>query len=69
MGRGGSHRFLVDEFVRAVRDDRRPHNHLYMAGLYCAPGITAYESLQRSSEWLDVPDFGEPSDGREALGY
>ena len=69
MSHGGSHRFLVDEFVRAVRSDRRPHNHVWMAAMYCAPGITAWESLKRGSEWLDVPNFGEPSDGREALDY
>ena len=69
MGHGGSHRFLVDEFVRAVRDDRRPHNHVWMAAMYCVPGIVAWESIKRGSEWLDVPDFCEPNDGRRGLDY
>ncbi len=68
-GHGGSHRFLADEFVRSVTQDKRPHNHVWLAAKYCAPGITAWESLKQDSAWLDVPDFGEPNDGREPLGW
>jgi len=72
-GRGlehdGSHRFLADEFVRAVTTDRRPHNHVWAAARYCAPGIVAWDSLRQDSAWLPVPDFGEPDDGREPLPY
>lgn len=69
MGHDGSHRFLADEFVRAVNSERRPHNHVWAAAAYCAPGIVAWESLQRDGEWLDVPDYGVPLDGREPLDY
>jgi predicted dehydrogenase len=69
MGHQGSHRFLADEFVQAVLSDRRPHNDAWMGAKYCAPGIVAWESLKQNGDWLEVPDFGEPSDGREPLGY
>ena len=69
MGHDGSHRFLADEFVRAVATNRRPHNHVWGAIKYCAPGIVAWESIQQNGAWLDVPAFGEPSDEREALDY
>jgi predicted dehydrogenase len=67
MGHEGSHRFLADEFVRAVTQSRRPFNHVWLAAQYCAPGMVAWESLKQDGAWLDVPDFGEPSDGREPL--
>lgn len=69
LGHEGSHRFLADEFVRAVNTGRRPHNHVWAAAAYSAPGIVAWESLKRDSAWLDVPDFGAPTDGREPLDY
>ncbi len=67
MGHWGSHRFLVDEFVRAVTNNRRPHNHVWAAAATCAPGLVAWESLKQDGAWLDVPDFGNPSDGRDPL--
>ena len=69
MGHDGSHRFLADEFVRAVVGDLRPHNHVWAAAAYCAPGVVAWESLKRDGEWLAVPDFGAPDDGREPLAW
>lgn len=69
MAHRGSHRFLADEFVRAVRSDRRPHNHVWAAASYCAPGIVAWESLQQEAQWMQAPDFGGPTDGREPLDY
>ena len=67
MGHYGSHRFLADEFVRAVTTNRRPHNHVWAAASYSAPGIVAWESLKQDGEWLDVPDYGSPADGRKSL--
>ena len=69
MGHDGSHRFLVDEFVRAVLTDSRPHNHVWAAAAYMAPGIAAWESLKADSAWVDVPDPGEPSDRRAPLPW
>ena len=69
MGHDGSHRFLADEFVRAVTTNRRPNNHVWAAVKYCAPGIVAWESLKQNGAWLDVPDFGGPTGQRQPLGY
>ena len=69
MGHFGSHRFLVDEFVRSVTTDRRPFNNVWVAASYCAPGIVGWESIQRDGAWRPVPDFGTPSDGRAQLSY
>ena len=69
MGHIGTHRFLVDEFVRAVNGNRRPHNSFWQSVKYTAPGIVAWESAKCGGEWMEVPDFGEPNDGREPLDY
>ena len=42
MGHIGTHRFLVDEFVRAVNGNRRPHNSFWQSVKYGAPGIVAW---------------------------
>ncbi len=67
MGHFGSHRFLVDEFVRAVTTNSRPHNHVWAAVKYCAPGIVGWESIQKDSAWCPVPNFGPPTDARNPL--
>lgn len=69
MGHIGTHRFLVDEFVRAVNQNRRPHNSFWESVKYTAPGIVAWESYKCGGAWMDVPDFGEPNDEREPLEY
>lgn len=41
---GGSHPFLVDDFVRSVVDGRRPLVDLERAAAFTAPGIAAHRS-------------------------
>lgn len=69
MEHEGSHRFLAEEFVRALMTNRHPHNHVWQAARYCAPGIVALESLKRNGDWLDVPDFGGPTDDKKLLEF
>ncbi|MBN1583534.1 MAG: hypothetical protein JXA89_22690 [Anaerolineae bacterium] len=69
MGHEGSHRFLADEFVRAAITGWQPHNHVWAAAAYSAPGIVAWDSLQQDGAWLEVSDFGGPADGRKPLMY
>ena len=69
MGHKGSHRFLADEFVRAVLSDRLPHNNVWTGAKYAVPGIVAWESMKQDGVWLRVPDLGEPNDGRAPLEY
>ena len=59
-GHGGSHAYLVDEFVNACHEDRTPAISVWDAVRYLAPGIMAHESALRDGELLDVPDWGDP---------
>ncbi len=59
-GHGGSHAFMVHEFVEAVQQDRLPAIHAWAAVRYLAPGIMAHKSAMRDGELLDVPDWGDP---------
>lgn len=53
-----SHPFLVDDFVRAVVDDKLPPNNAWDAARYMIPGLVAHESALRDGEPLAVPDLG-----------
>ena len=56
---GGSHGYLVDEFVRAVAEDRPPAIHVWEAVRYMAAGVMAHKSALRDGEMLEVPDWGD----------
>ncbi len=58
-GHGGSHAFLVNEFVDAVAHGRTPAINVCEAVRYMAPGVMAHKSAVRDGEWLDVPDWGD----------
>jgi predicted dehydrogenase len=60
-GHGGSHPYLVHEFVRAVMEERLPACNAWDAAHYMAMGVAAHESAMRDGELLSVPDFGEPA--------
>lgn len=57
---GGSHPYLVHEFVDAIAHDRRPAIHIWEAARYMAAGVTAHQSALRDGEVLPVPDWGDP---------
>jgi predicted dehydrogenase len=59
-GHGGSHAYLVHEFVRACIEQRLPRTHVWAAVRYLAPGIVAHQSALRDGERLPVPDWGDP---------
>jgi predicted dehydrogenase len=59
-GHGGSHAYLVHEFVDAIAHNRRPAIHAWEAVRYMAPGILAHRSALRDGETLTVPDWGDP---------
>jgi len=62
-GHGGSHPFLVHEFVDAIAHGRRPAIHIWEAARYMTMGIAANQSSLRDGETVKVPTFGEaPSD-------
>jgi len=59
-GHGGSHAYLVHEFVSAIAEDRHPAINVWQAVRYMAPGVMAHKSAQKEGELLDVPDWGDP---------
>lgn len=58
-GHGGSHAYLVNEFVNAVAAGRQPRLNAWVAARYCAPGIIAHQSALRDGERLPIPDWGD----------
>lgn len=58
-GHGGSHAYLVHEFVDAVANDRIPAINVWEAVRYMAAGVMAHKSALRNGELLDVPDWGD----------
>ena len=58
-GHGGSHAYLVHEFVDAVAHDRPPAIDIYQAVRYMAAGVMAHQSALQDGEWLTIPDWGD----------
>jgi len=56
-GHGGSHAFLVHEFVDALVNERRPAIDIYEALAYTVPGIVAHQSALRGGERLKIPTY------------
>lgn len=54
---GGSHPFLVDEFVRSVVDARPPLIDDRRAAAWTAPGICAHASAMTGGAAVQVPDY------------
>ncbi len=64
-----SHPFLVDDFVRAVVDNKLPPNNAWDSARYMIPGLIAHESALQGGKLLDIPDFGEAPESFERLTY
>lgn len=58
-GHGGSHAYLVDEFVMACCENRAPKVNAWEAARYMAAGVTAHKSAVKGGELLKVPDWGD----------
>ncbi len=58
-GHGGSHAYLVHEFVEAVAQDRTPLINIWEAVRYMAAGVMAHKSAIKGGETLVVPDWGD----------
>ena len=56
-GHGGSHPYLVHEFVSSVLENRAPAIPVAEAVHYMAMGIAAHRSAQRDGEIICVPSF------------
>ena len=57
-GHGGSHAYLVHEFVDAIATGRQPAINIWEAARYMAMGVMAHKSALRDGETLAVPDWG-----------
>lgn len=58
-GHGGSHAYLVHEYVSACLEQRLPRSNVWQAVRYLAPGIVAHQSALRDGELLKIPDWGD----------
>jgi predicted dehydrogenase len=58
-GHGGSHAYLVNEFVQAVAAGRQPAINAWEAARYMAAGVAAHRSALRDGEPQDVADWGD----------
>lgn len=56
-GHGGSHAYLVHEFVEAVAQGRTPACTAWDAAHYTAAGAVAHKSALRGGEMLNVPNW------------
>lgn len=61
-GHGGSHSYLVHEFVSACIEERQPRVNAWQAARFVAPGVMAYQSILRDGETLEIPDWGDAPD-------
>lgn len=59
MGHGGSHPYLVHEFVEAIANGRQPAINIWEAARYMAMGVAANESAMRDGETVAVTDWGD----------
>lgn len=62
-GHNGSHPFLVDDFVRAIRDGLTPPNNIWESAVYALSGIIAHQSAMENGKTLDIPCLGAPPEG------
>jgi len=58
-GHGGSHAYLVHEFVEAIAGGRRPAVNAWEAVRYTAAGCAAERSARRGGERVEVTDWGD----------
>ncbi|MFB3902675.1 MAG: Gfo/Idh/MocA family protein [Acidobacteriota bacterium] len=57
-GHGGAEVFIVNEFVHACLEQRKPVVDVYQAVAYTAPGLCGQQSAVKGGAWVKVPDFG-----------
>ena len=56
-GHGGSHPYLVHEFISSIVENRPPAIDAVTSAAWTAPGICAHESALRGGERIEVPTF------------
>lgn len=56
-GHGGSHGRLMDEFVSAILQDRKPLVDVAIALNMTVAGIVAHQSALKGGEWMKIPQY------------
>lgn len=56
-GHGTTEYYMVEDFVRAIREDSEPPIDVFTAMDYTAPGLCAHLSAGRGGAPVEVPDF------------
>lgn len=56
-GHGGSHGRLMDEFVTAILQDRKPLVDIATALNMTVGGIVAHQSALKDGEWMKIPQY------------
>jgi predicted dehydrogenase len=54
---GGSHPFIVHEFIQSILEQRAAAIGVTEAINYTLPGIIAHQSALRGGEWLEIPEL------------
>jgi predicted dehydrogenase len=57
-GHGGSHVFLVNEFITSILQERHPAVNIWEAIAYTLPGIVAHQSALKGGEPMKIRDYG-----------
>jgi predicted dehydrogenase len=56
-GHGGSHGYLMNEFVTSILEDRAPLVNIAMALNLTVAGIVAHQSALKGGEWMKIPQY------------
>ncbi len=56
-GHGGSHGYLMNEFVSAILEDRKPLVDIAWALNMTASGIVAHQSALKGGETMKIPQY------------
>ena len=54
---GGSHGYLMDEFVMSIIEDRKPLVDIATALNITVPGLVAHQSALRDGEMMKIPQY------------
>ena len=54
---GGSHGYLMDEFVMSIIEDRKPLVDIATALNMTVPGLVAHQSALRDGEIMKIPQY------------
>ncbi|MBR4234719.1 MAG: Gfo/Idh/MocA family oxidoreductase [Clostridia bacterium] len=66
-GHFGSHQFLVDDFMKALRTHKLPPNHAWRSAQFVLPGLYAHKSALQNGETLKIPEIPAPPSAWEML--